>query len=49
MITQSLFNRDATAASVIETQVFARHRKALMLYGTGHLFHGMENNAIRVV
>jgi hypothetical protein len=31
--------RDASIASVMEKEVLAKHRKALMLFGTGHLFH----------
>jgi hypothetical protein len=32
-------NRDASIASVMEKEVLAKHRKALMLFGTFHLFH----------
>jgi hypothetical protein len=32
--------RDLSIASVMEKEVLAKHRKALMLFGTGHLFHG---------
>jgi hypothetical protein len=31
--------RDASIAAVIEQEVLAKHRKALMLFGTAHLFH----------
>jgi hypothetical protein len=33
-------NRDVTVASVMEQEVLSKHRKALMLFGTFHLFHG---------
>jgi hypothetical protein len=32
-------NRDANIASVMETEVLSKHRKALMLFGSFHLFH----------
>lgn len=32
--------RDTGVAAVMETEVLARHRKALMLFGIGHLLHG---------
>jgi hypothetical protein len=31
--------REATIASVMEKEVLSKHRKALMLFGTDHLFH----------
>jgi len=34
-----LRNRDARIASVMENEVLSKHRKALMLFGTFHLFH----------
>jgi hypothetical protein len=36
---KSLFDRDGSIASVMETEVFAKHRKALMLFGTFHIMH----------
>jgi hypothetical protein len=33
-------SRDASISSVIEKEVLSRHRKALMLIGTFHVFHG---------
>jgi hypothetical protein len=33
--------RDATIASVMEKEVLSKHRKALMLFGVDHLFHGV--------
>jgi hypothetical protein len=45
-VEQALIIRDANAAAVIEKQVLAKHRKALMLYGTAHLFHGLDGNAV---
>jgi hypothetical protein len=41
-------NRDANAASVMEKEVLAKRRKALMLYGTMHLMHGLERNAVPI-
>lgn len=35
-----LGQRDATIASVMEKEVLSKHRKALMLFGTAHLYHG---------
>jgi len=32
-------NRDAAIASVMEREVLSKHRKALMLFGMGHLHH----------
>src|ERR1051325_8055230 len=40
------FKRDDTIASVMEKEVLARHRKALMLFGTFHLMHGQGDNAV---
>jgi hypothetical protein len=40
------FKRDETIASVMEKEVLARHRKALMLFGTFHLMHGQGTNAV---
>jgi len=36
---QYLRGRDVSIASVIEKEVLSKHRKALMLFGTAHLFH----------
>jgi hypothetical protein len=36
-------DRDATIASVMEKEVLSKHRKALMLFGTFHLFHGVRS------
>jgi hypothetical protein len=36
---QFLMARDVSIASVMEKEVLSKHRKALMLFGTGHLFH----------
>ncbi len=33
-------DRDGNIASVMEKEVFSKHRKALMLFGLDHLFHG---------
>ncbi|MGC2163910.1 MAG: hypothetical protein WA634_18555 [Silvibacterium sp.] len=32
-------NRDPSIAAVMEKEVLSKHRKALMLFGTAHLFH----------
>ncbi len=42
------FDRDASIASVMEKEVLSKHRKALMLFGTFHLFHGQEINAVSI-
>ena len=34
-----MLDRDANIASVMEKEVFSKHRKALMLFGEFHLFH----------
>jgi hypothetical protein len=34
-----MLDRDANIASVMEKEVLSKHRKALMLFGTFHLFH----------
>ncbi len=34
------FDRDGNIASVIEREMLAKHRKALMLFGVFHLLHG---------
>ena len=34
-----MLDRDANIASVMESEVLSKHRKALMLFGTFHLFH----------
>ena len=36
----SLFDRDGSIAAVMESEVLAKHRKALMLFGIAHLLHG---------
>jgi hypothetical protein len=36
-------DRDVTIASVMEKEVLSKHRKALMLFGTFHLFHGVRS------
>ena len=39
--------RDPTIAAVMEKEVLSKHRKALMLFGTAHLFH-VENTAVGI-
>ena len=41
-------DRTASIASVMEKEVLSKHRKALMLFGTFHLFHGQESNAVSI-
>ena len=36
-------DRDVTIASVMEKEVLSKHRKALILFGTFHLFHGVRS------
>ncbi len=36
---QFLMERDVSIASVMKKEVLSKHRKALMLFGTAHLFH----------
>jgi hypothetical protein len=38
--------RDIHIASVIENEVLAKNRKALMFYGGGHILHGTNNWAV---
>jgi len=39
-------SRSSTIASVMEKEVLAKHRKALMLFGTFHLFHTSPGSAV---
>jgi hypothetical protein len=41
-----LVHNDASAASVMEKEVLSKHRKALMLFGTFHLLHGVGGSAV---
>jgi len=41
--------RDPTIASVMEKEVLSKHRKALMLFGTLHLYHSHGENAPMLV
>jgi len=43
-----MLDRDRSAASVMEKEVLSKHRKALMLLGTLHLFHSNSSSPIRV-
>jgi len=38
-------DRNPTIASVMEKEVLSKHRKALMLFGTRHLYHSSGENA----
>jgi hypothetical protein len=41
-----LVHRDASIATVMEKEVLSKHRKALMLFGTFHLMHGVGGSAV---
>lgn len=41
-------DRNKSIASVMEKEVLSKHRKALMLFGTFHLFHGMGGTAVEI-
>ena len=43
-----LVHNDASAASVMEKEVLSKHRKALMLFGTFHLLHGVGGSAVSI-
>jgi len=40
------FDRESSIVSVMEKEVFSKHRKALMLFGTFHLVHGVDQSAV---
>ena len=40
--------RDTNIASIMEKRVFEKHRKALMLFGLDHLFHGVKDSAVGI-
>jgi hypothetical protein len=40
--------RDPSIAAVMEKEVLSKHHKALMLFGTFHLFHGQERSAVSI-
>jgi hypothetical protein len=44
---QYLMGRDLSIASVMEKEVLSKHSKALMLFGTAHLFH-QEGTAVGI-
>jgi hypothetical protein len=39
-------DRDASIAAVMEKEVLSKHRKALMLFGTFHLMHEIDDSAV---
>jgi hypothetical protein len=41
-VTSFLQRRDINITNVMETEVFAKHRKALMLFGMAHLVHAPQ-------
>ena len=40
------FDREPSIVSVMEKEVLSKHHKALMLFGTFHLMHGVEVSAV---
>jgi hypothetical protein len=42
------FDREPSIVSVMEKEVLSKHRKALMLFGTFHLFHGVGESAVSI-
>jgi hypothetical protein len=42
---QQFTNRDGSIASVMQNEVLSKHRRALMLFGVAHLFHGTETGS----
>jgi hypothetical protein len=38
------YDRDGSIASVMEKEVLSKHRRALMLFGTFHLMHGVKGS-----
>ena len=44
-----LSQRDTHAASVVETQVLDKGRRALLCYGAEHLFHSTPDNIVSIV
>ena len=43
-----LVHRDQAIASVMEREVLSKHRKALILFGTMHLMHGVGGSAVSI-
>jgi hypothetical protein len=43
-----LVHRDEGIASIMEKEVLSKHRKALMLFGVFHLFHGVGGSAVSI-
>jgi hypothetical protein len=41
-------HRDANIAAVMEKEILSKHRKALMLFGTYHLFHNVQHCAVSI-
>jgi hypothetical protein len=39
-------DREPSIVSVMEKEVLSKHRKALMLFGTFHLMHGVDDSAV---
>jgi hypothetical protein len=40
------FDREPSIVSVMEKEVLSKHRRALMLFGTFHLLHGVDDSAV---
>jgi hypothetical protein len=43
-----MLDRDDNVASVMEKEVLSKHRKALMLFGTMHLYHIQQHRPNRI-
>ena len=39
-------DRDANIASIVQSQVLSKHRKALLLFGMTHLYHGARSSTV---
>src|SRR5436309_2041853 len=39
-------DREASIVSIMEKEVLSKHRKALMLFGTFHLMHEIDDSAV---
>ena len=42
----SIVGREASIVSVMEKEVLSKHHKALMVFGTFHLMHGIDDSAV---
>ncbi|MGB8542917.1 MAG: hypothetical protein WCD49_14905 [Candidatus Acidiferrales bacterium] len=44
----TILDRDGSIASVMEKEVLSKHRRALMLFGTFHLFHSNSSSPVKL-